>query len=104
MTDCVLSPNWSCLVLVRKNDRAARGEHAADAMAHRDLRALDLRRRDAAHLPHALLQRIHPVHAGMHVAQAAAIGIERQLAAGTGIAVGDELAGLLMRHEAEVSE
>src|SRR5450755_2494003 len=58
----------------------------------------------AAHLPHALLQRIHAVHAGMHVAQSAAIGVERQLAARPGVAVGDEFAGFLVRHEAEVAE
>src|SRR5438034_6765286 len=56
------------LAFVRKNDRPGRREHAADAVADRDLRARHLRRRDAAHLPHALLQRIHAVHAGMHVA------------------------------------
>src|SRR5262249_24576280 len=41
--------------LVRKNDRARRAEHAADAMTDRDLRIRHLRRRDAAHPPHALL-------------------------------------------------
>src|ERR1700731_258370 len=75
--------------LVRKNNRATCGEHAADAVADRNLRALDLRRRDASHLPHALLQRVHAVHAGVHIAEAAAIGVERQLAAGAGMAVGD---------------
>src|SRR5882757_8754653 len=92
-----------CSLLVRKNDRATCREHAADAMADRDFGVLDLRRRNAAHLPHALLQRVHAVHAGMHVAQAAAIGVERQLAARPG-AVGDEFAGLFMRHEAEIAE
>ncbi len=92
------------IVLVRENDRAACREHAADAVADRNLRTRHLRRRDAAHLPHALLQRVHAVHAGMHVAQAAAIGVERQLAAGAGVAVGDEFAGLFMRHEAEIAE
>ena len=89
-------------LLVREDDRAGGGEHAADAVADRDLRARHLRRRDAAHLPHALLQRVHAVHAGMHVAQAAAIGVERQLAAGAGVAVGDELAGLARAAEAEI--
>src|SRR6202140_3033869 len=59
---------------------------------------------DAAHLPHALLQRVHAVHAGMHVAQSAAIGVERQLAAGPRIAAGDELAGFIVRHEAEIAK
>src|SRR4051812_43843090 len=53
------------LAFVRKNDRPTCREHAADAVADRDLRALNLRRRNAAHLPHTLLQRIHAVHAGM---------------------------------------
>src|SRR5207247_9624250 len=78
-------------------------EHAADAMADRNFHVLDLRRRDAAHLPHAFLQRVHAVHAGMHVAQAAAVGVERQPAAWPCVAVGDELAGLFMRHEAELA-
>src|SRR5580765_8903570 len=92
------------LAFVGKDDRTACGEHAADAVTDRDFRTRDLRRRDAAHLPDALLQRVHAVHAGMHVAQAAAIGVERQLAARSCIAIGDELAGLLMRHEAEIAE
>src|SRR5439155_8833862 len=92
------------LLLVRKNDRATCREHAADAMAHGYSGILDLRRRDAAHLAHTLLQRVHAVHTGMHVAQTAAIGVERQLAAGPGVAVGDELAGLFVRHEAEIAE
>jgi len=39
-----------------------------------------------------------------HVAEAAAIGVERQLAAGPGVAVGDEFAGLFVRHEAEIAD
>src|ERR1700737_4638298 len=103
MTDWAACSNPSSLVLSGKNNVAARREQSADAMAGRDLRALDLRRRDAAHLPHALLQRVHAVHAGMHVAQATAVGVERQLAAGAGVAVGDELAGFLVRPEAELT-
>jgi hypothetical protein len=78
----------------------AAGEHAADAVAHRDLGAWDLGGGGAAHLAHALLQ---CVHAGMHVGKAAAIGVERQFAGG-GVAVGDEGAGLALWHEAEVFE
>src|SRR6201996_1977890 len=77
------------LPFVRKYDRATRGEHAADAMAHRNPRVLHLRRRDAAHLAHAFLQRVHAVHARMHVGEAAAIGVERQLAARPCVAGGD---------------
>ena len=40
----------------------------------------------------------------MHVAEAAAVGVEWQLAAGAGMAVGDEFAGLFVRHEAEIAE
>src|ERR1700756_4647345 len=59
---------------------------------------------DAAHLAHALLQRVHAVHARMHVGEAAAIGVERKLAARACITRCDEFAGLFMRHEAEVAE
>ncbi len=49
----------------------------------------------------ALLQR---VHAGMHVGEAAAIGVERQFAAGGGVALGDEGAGLAPPNKAEILE
>jgi hypothetical protein len=49
----------------------------------------------AAHLTHVLLQWVHPIHAGMHVGKAAAIGVERQSAAGGGIALGNEGPGAL---------
>src|SRR4051794_12182092 len=65
------------LALVGKDDRTARREHPTDAVADRNLRSLDLRRRDAAHLTHALLQRVHAIHAGVHVAKPAAISVER---------------------------
>src|SRR5208337_150385 len=90
--------------LVRHDDRAGGGEHAADAVADRDPGAGDLRRSYAAHLAHALLQCVHAVHAGMHVGEAAAIGVERQFAAGGGVMLGDEGAGLAARHEAEILE
>jgi hypothetical protein len=48
----------------------------------------------AAHLTHALLQRVHAVHAGMHVGEAAAIGVSRQLPPGGGVALGDKGCGL----------
>ena len=66
-------------------------------MADRDPGAGDLGGGGAAHLAHALLQRVHAVHAGMHVREAAAIGVERQLPAGGGVALGDESAGLAAR-------
>src|SRR4051812_13772802 len=92
------------LAFVSKNDRAARREHAANAVANRNFCISHLRRCDAAHLAHTLLQRVHAIHARMHVAKATAVGIERQLAAGAGIAIRDELASLFMRHEAEIAE
>jgi ABC-type phosphate/phosphonate transport system permease subunit len=39
----------------------------------------------------------------MHVGEAAAIGVERQFAAG-GVALGDEGSGLAARHKAEIFE
>ena len=41
------------LHIVRHDDRAAGGEHAADAVADRDLGAGDLGRGDSSHLAHA---------------------------------------------------
>ena len=62
---------------IRENNRGTCGKHATDSMADRNFGTVDLRWRCAAHLPDALLQRVHPVHAGMHVGQTAAIGVER---------------------------
>src|ERR1700720_1533082 len=73
--------------LVRHYDGARRGEHAAYAVADGDLGVGDLGGGGAAHLAHALLQ---CVHAGMHVGEAAAIGVQRQFAAGGGVMLGDE--------------
>src|SRR5262249_55428477 len=91
-------------LLVRHNDRARCGEHAADAVADRDPSAGDLRGGGAAHLAHALLQCVHAVHSGMHVRKTAAIGVEREFAAGGGVALGDEGAGLAARPKAEIFE
>jgi hypothetical protein len=100
--------------LIRHDDRAACGEHAADAVADRDLGAGDLGGGGAAHLAHALLQCVHAVHAGMHIGQAAAIGVERDPRAagpkgrpgdaGGGVALGDEGAGLPAPDKAEILE
>jgi hypothetical protein len=46
------------------------------------------------------LQRVHAVHAGTHVGEAAAIGVERQSAAGGGVALGDEGSDLAAAHRA----
>ncbi len=90
--------------LVRHDDGARSGEHAADAVADRDPGIGDLGRSDAAHLMHALLQGVHAVHAGMHVREAAAIGVERQLAIGGAVIPGDEGSGLAARHKAQIFE
>ena len=90
--------------LVRHDDRAGGGEHAADAVADRDLGAGDLGGGGAAHLAHAFLQRVHAVHAGMHVGEAAAVGVERQFAAGGGVARGDKGAALAAPDKAQIFE
>ena len=73
-------------------------------MDHRDFGARNLGRGGAAHLPDTFLQRIHAVHAGMHIAEAAAIGVHRQLATGPSVAVGDERTRLAPADEAEILE
>ena len=73
-------------------------------MADRDLGIGDLGGGGAVHLAHALPRRADTVHAGMHIAQSAAIGVERQLAARRGVAPGDEGAGLTARHKAQIFE
>jgi hypothetical protein len=90
--------------LVRHDDGAGGGEHAADAVADRDLGVGDLGRGGAAHLAHALLKRVHAVHAGMHVGKTAAIGVERQFAAGGGVMPGNEGCRLAARHKAQIFE
>jgi hypothetical protein len=90
--------------LVGHDDRAGGGEHAAHTMADRDPGVGDLGGGGAAHLARALLQGVHAVLAGMHVGEAAAIGVERELAAGGGVALGDEGAGLAARHKAQIFE
>src|SRR5215467_14973529 len=87
---------------VAEHDRAARCEHAADAMGDGDFGALDLRRRHPTHLAHALLQRVHAVHARVHVAEAPTIGVERKLAARCRVAPDDEGRGLARLAEAQI--
>src|ERR1700674_2134116 len=62
------------------------------------------RRRCRASGPRSPAMHTCAVHAGMHVGEAAAIGVERQLAAGGGGMPGDEGAGLALRHKAEIFE
>jgi len=68
-------PMYSSRRLVRHDDRARGGEHAADTVADRDLGVEDLRRGNTAHLAHAFLQCAHAVHAGMHVGETAAVRV-----------------------------
>ena len=86
----------------------AHAEQAAGAVGDREIavRHLHLRMRLAAQLAHRLDDLGHAAAIGrMVVAQAAAVGVERQLAdAGDQIAVGDELAALALLAEAEVLE
>jgi hypothetical protein len=51
----------------------------------------------AAHLAHALSQGVHAARAGMHAGEPAAIGVERRLAAGGGVAHGDDGSGFAVR-------
>src|SRR5882757_584278 len=90
--------------VVREDNGAGGREPSADAMADRDLCALDLRRRDASHLPYALLQGVHAVHPRMHVGEAAAVGVHRQFASGGGVTLAYEVLRLAAPHEAEVFE
>src|SRR5437763_8128958 len=83
--------------LVRHDDRAGSGEHVAHTMADRDLGAGDLGWDGAAHLAHALLQRVNRVYAGMYAGKTASIGVERQLAAGEQCSAGDEGHGFAVR-------
>jgi hypothetical protein len=59
------------------------GEHADAAVADRDFGAGDLRGGDAAHLAHALLQRMCAVDAGMHRTTLPSLGVARTSVAGT---------------------
>jgi len=61
------SQNKDVRAIVLRIDSPGGTYPAADAMADRNPGGRNLRRRDAAHLAHALLQRVHAVHAGMHV-------------------------------------
>jgi hypothetical protein len=68
--------------LLRHDDRAGGGEHAAEAVADRDLGVRDLRGGGAAYLADALLQRVPAVHTGMNIGKAAATDVERDPRAG----------------------
>src|SRR5580698_4107277 len=86
----------------------AHAEQSAGAVRNREIaiRHLNLGMRLAAQLPHRLENFGHAAAVDrMVAAQAAAIGVEWQLAdAGNQVAVGDELAALALLAEAEVFE
>src|SRR3954452_2360649 len=89
---------------ISHDDGAARGKHAPDTMTHGDLHVLDLRGSGATHLTHRLLQREHAVHPSVRVAQPAAVGVERQLAAWRCIALRDESRAFAAPDETEIFE
>src|SRR3977135_639523 len=86
----------------------ANAEQAAGAVRNREIaiRYLHLWMRLAAQLPHRFDDLGHAAAVDrMIAAQAAAVGVERQLAdAGDQIAVGDEFSALALLAEAEVFE
>src|SRR3954452_10044935 len=86
------------------HDSPTRREHAADAVTHGDLDVFHLRRSRAADLTHRLLQCEHAVHAGVRVAPAAAVGVERELAARGGVTLRDERRTLAAPDKTEIFE
>ncbi len=58
----------------------------------------------AAQLPHRLDQQEQAVHAGVAIGQAAAVGVDRQAAAGRDAAALDEAPAFALRAEAEIFE
>src|SRR6266446_7984725 len=87
-----------CLVrlygrLRAEDDGALRGQHTAIAVRDRGLAIGDLPRAAfAAQLPRRLDQQEEAVHAGMAIGQPAAIGVDRQAAAGRDAATLDNRA------------
>src|SRR5215472_14931459 len=87
--------------LAAEHEHARGREHAPVPDHNADVDAWYLGGSLAPHLPDALLDREHAVHAGAGVRQSAAVGVQRQPAARLGIAVSDERSGLALRHEPE---
>src|SRR4051794_17977828 len=91
--------------LVPEDHCRLRGEHAAVAVRDRDVGAGDLALAAlAALLAHRLDEQQQAVHPRVAVRQAAAVGIDRQLAARGDATARDERAALALGAEAEVLE
>src|SRR5437762_14091733 len=106
---CVLCTSVVNLILHRclgaEDDGALRGEDATIAVRDRRLGVLHLALAAfAAQLPHRLDQQKEAVHPGVTVREAAAIGVDRQCAAGRDTPARYELAALALRAEAEIFE
>src|SRR5258708_22168165 len=86
--------------LASETDRPAASEHSAHPVRYRDPRARHLSRRGPAELPHALLERVHPVHARVHVRKAATVRIERKPPARGRVALADKARRLAALDEA----
>src|SRR5713101_1504618 len=88
-----------------QNYRALRRQDAAIAVRDRGFRAGHLACAGiAAQLPHRLDQEEEPVHAGMAIGEAAAIGVDREPAARGDMSVFDKAAALTLRAKPEVFE
>ena len=91
-------------VVAQQHGRLRR-EHAAVAVRDGDVRVGDLALAAlAAQLAHRLDEREQAVHARVAVRQAAAVGVQRGVAARRDAPAGDERAALALRAEAEVLE
>src|SRR5579885_790782 len=88
-----------------EDDGRLRRQDAAVAVGDRGLGALDLARAAfAAELAHRLDQQEQPVHAGVAIAEPAAVGVDRQGAARGDAAALDKAAAFALLAEAEVFE
>src|SRR4029077_404594 len=91
--------------LAAKDDGALRGQHTAITMRDRGLAIGDLPRAAlAAQLPRRLDQQEEAVHAGMAIRKPAAIGVDRQAAAGRDAATLDKRAAFSLGAETEILE
>src|SRR5690606_22112778 len=88
-----------------ENRRRLTGQRAAIAMHERELRTVDLTCAPlATQLAHGFDHDEYPIHAGVHAAQAAAIGVDRQFATRGDGAAGDIGAAFAFSAEAQVLE
>src|SRR5439155_11941338 len=91
--------------LCTQNHRALRRQDAAIAVRYRGFGAGHLAGvAVAAQLPHRLYEEEEPVHAGMAIGEAAAIGIDRQPTAGGDMPAVDKASAVALRAKPEVLE